>query len=134
MSSKPENTFIAAVHRKLDKSVYREKMANPYRGGTPDVWYSGAKRDLWIEYKFIPKLAVRVPNKIDLSELQRQWIENRTCEGRNIAVVVGSPEGCIILRWPVPREIETSEFRERAVPKERVAYWIEEQVGVPNDL
>jgi hypothetical protein len=58
VSSKPETTFIQSIHRHLPKEVYREKMANPYRGGTPDVWYSGYKSDLWVEYKFIPKLAI----------------------------------------------------------------------------
>lgn len=124
MSSKPETTFIQSIHRHLPKEVYREKMANPYRGGTPDVWYSGNKRDLWVEYKFIPKLAVRVPNKIELSELQRLWLEARQAEGRNVAVIVGHPGGGIVLFSPFPREIDTETILQNTLTRTRLADWI----------
>lgn len=129
MSSKPETTFTHSIHRHLPKEVYREKMANPYRGGTPDVWYSGNKRDLWVEYKFIPKLAVRVPNKIELSELQRLWLEARQVEGRNVAVIVGCPDGGVILRSPFPREITTPDFQASLLSRKQLAAWIGSQVN-----
>lgn len=129
MSSKPETTFTHSIHRHLPKEVYREKMANPYRGGTPDVWYSGNKRDLWVEYKFIPKLAVRVPNKIELSELQRLWLEARQVEGRNVAVIVGCPDGGVVLRSPFPREITTPDFQASLLSRKQLAAWIGSQVN-----
>lgn len=106
MSSKPENNFIAAVHRKFDEArkPYFEKMHNPYRGGTWDVWYSGLKhgrkasRDLWIEYKFIPKIPTRETTLIlpELSQLQLLWGAERYNEGRNVWVIVGTPEGGVV--------------------------------------
>ena len=129
MSSKPETTFTHSIHRHLPKEVYREKMANPYRGGAPDVWYSGNKRDLWVEYKFIPKLAVRVPNKIELSELQRLWLEARQVEGRNVAVIVGCPDGGVVLRSPFPREITTPDFQASLLSRKQLAAWIGSQVN-----
>ncbi len=96
----PENRFIQRVHKKLDKSVYREKMHNVYRGGTPDVWYSGPGGDLWVEYKWIdsvPKSGTIVPN---LSALQLDWLTKRYAEGRNVLVVVGTPEGAAVISRP----------------------------------
>lgn len=98
MSSGPENRFIASVHTKL-KGIYFEKMHNPYRGGTADVWYSG-KRDAWIEYKWInsvPKKGVLIP---DLSGLQKLWLGNRFSEGRTVFAVVGCPSGAIVFSNP----------------------------------
>lgn len=98
MASGPENRFIKSVNSKL-KGIYFEKMHNPYRGGTPDVWYSG-KRDTWIEYKWInsvPKKGVLIP---DLSGLQKLWLDRRFSEGRDVLVVVGCPLGAIIFSDP----------------------------------
>lgn len=97
MARKPENTFISSVHNHLDPRVYREKMANPYRGGTPDVWYSGDKTDLWVEFKFVilPKRADTVID-VDLSPLQWEWITRRFREGRNVAVIIGCREGAFV--------------------------------------
>lgn len=80
----PENRFIHRVHKRLDKSVYREKMHNAYRGGTPDVWYSGKNGDCWIEYKW---------GRLNLSPLQLKWLTDRDAEGRRCFVVVGTPKG-----------------------------------------
>jgi len=101
--SGPETRFYTSVHRHLppESEFHREKMHNPYRGGTADHWYSGRKADLWVEWKFI-KLPKRVTTVIDLtagsnpvlSVLQQQWISNRFDEGRNIWVCVGFEKGC----------------------------------------
>jgi hypothetical protein len=96
--SKPESSFIAGVHKLLAGACHAEKMHNPYRGGTFDCWYSGTAADLWVEYKFVvlPKRATTliVP---ELSPLQLKWGTERQAEGRNVAVIVGSREGGIIL-------------------------------------
>jgi hypothetical protein len=85
MASGPETRFIQSIHKKLPKTVYHEKMHNPYRGGTPDVWYSGKLRDLWIEYKW---------GKNKPRKLQKDWITKRRAEGRTVWVVTGTPDGC----------------------------------------
>ena len=102
MAAKPETTFYTGVHKHLT-DLYFEKMANPYRGGTFDCWYSG-RRDLWVEYKFI-ELPKRNTTTIDLctprgknmgsplSALQQQWGADRHREGRNIWVIVGISVG-----------------------------------------
>ena len=102
----PENRFIQRVHKHLSRSVYREKMHNPYRGGTPDMWYSGPGGDVWVEYKWqkVPRSGVIAP---DLSPLQLKWIIGRLSEGRNVAVMVGTPKGgalCLSMALQQPPE------------------------------
>ena len=99
MSSKPENTFIASVHRHMPKDLYSMKNANPYNAGIADVWYSGV-RDLWVEYKFIvvPKRPDTVIDLITgknpaISYLQQEWLRSRHEEGRSVGVIVGSKDG-----------------------------------------
>ena len=95
MATKPENTFIKGTHRHL-VNLYAEKMCNPYRAGIPDVWYSGFVRDLWVEYKYLPKPTdFIVP---DLSKQQLRWIKLRKLEGRDVWVIVGMPAGGIIIK------------------------------------
>jgi len=133
MASKPETSFIAGVHRKLPsaQTPYREKMHNPYRGGTWDVWYSGDKHDLWVEYKFLPSVPQRGivdAKRVGLSPLQIDWGNGRYEEGRNLAVIVGCPAGGIILRdleWI--DGIAPEEFKARLVPKPALANWIVQQ-------
>lgn len=138
MSVKPETTFIASVHRHLPSrhEPYREKNNNPYRGGTPDVFYSGTLAPLWVEYKFLPSVPqrgivwlckpdVKVPI---LSVLQREWLRGRYEEGREVAVIVGCPTGGVIMRnlswenaWPV------GEFREALLDRKALAGWVTQQ-------
>lgn len=129
MAVKPENTFRAGVHKHLPKTLHHEKMNNPYSSGTADDWYSGNCKDLWIEYKYI----TRVPSRVNvrpaemLSPLQLRWLNGRHSEGRNIAVVVGCPDGGVILRnqeWEM--EMNPDTFRDRLVPRQAIAQWIVE--------
>ena len=73
MGRGPENRFIASIHRLLPNELHAEKMHNPYRGGTFDVWYSGNKADIWVEYKYDDNW---------LSPLQAKWGRGRHAEGR----------------------------------------------------
>ena len=104
MAAKPETTLYTAINKSLPKDIHREKMHNPYRGGTPDFFYSGNKADKWVEYKWMPynPRAAFVPT---LSTLQIKWLRERHGEGRNVAVIVGSPSGVMILKaleWESP--------------------------------
>jgi hypothetical protein len=73
----PENRLINAVKKELGSDVYSEKMHNAYRGGTPDVWYSGRGGDLWVEWKWIASVPKKGPIVPNLSELQKQWLGRR---------------------------------------------------------
>lgn len=105
-------------------------MSNPYSSGTPDVWYSGNKADLWIEYKFlptVPQTAIIDPLKL-LSVLQANWLNGRYEEGRNVAVVIGCARiGGVILRDQEWMHSYTAQmFRDRLVPRKVIAQWIAE--------
>ena len=130
MSSKPETRFIKSVHDHIPR-VYKEKMNNPFRCGTADVWYSGVLGDLWIEYKYverIPKNAEIIP---EVTSQQAKWLGNRFDEGRNVAVVLGVPTGGVIYRdreWLKPLDPEI--FISCIVSRKAIAQWILAQVGV----
>jgi len=126
MSKGPENRLIQSVHRLLPDTVYYEKMHNPYRGGTPDVWYSGKKRDMWVEYKYlptVPKTGTVVPA---LSELQKLWLRNRWKEGRAVHVAVGCSNGICVFSRPVAWEqgAPAQTFNGLLVTKGEFADWI----------
>lgn len=138
MASKPETSFSQSVHRHLPpiKALYREKMNNPYHGGTADWWYSGRK-DLWLEHKFLPRLPQKGnvwlcnPNVKQpiLSRLQQEWLHGRYEEGRNVGVLVGCPLGGVILRdltWEDALPVEY--FRSLILSRQAVADWIVQEV------
>lgn len=136
MARKAESTFIAGIHKHLAMDVHREKMNNPYRSGTADVWYSGKKADLWVEYKFLPALPKREDTAItlDLSENQKIWLRQRHIEGRNVAVICGCKAGAVVfsnLTWeqPISTKIFTSFIRTRL----ETAQWIYAQTGAASN-
>ena len=128
-TTKPENRFIGGVHRHLPRT-YAEKMNNPWRAGTADVWYSGDRGDLWIEYKFIERIPRSAEILPDLTPRQKRWLNNRFDEGRNVAVVLGTPTGGVIYRnkeWMRPLDHVT--LAGLIVPRDEIARWIFSQVG-----
>lgn len=132
MSAKPESTFILSVHKKLPHALHKEKMHNPYRGGTADCWYSGSKGDLWIEYKFVPKIPVKVNVEANLSDLQKQWLEGRSREGRRVAVIIGCKEGgviCTDFSWL--KSFTPDAFRKQIRTRDEIAAWILSLTGEP---
>lgn len=128
-TTKPENRFIAGVHKYLPRT-HAEKMNNPWRSGAADVWYSGDRGDLWVEYKFIERIPRSSEILPDLTPRQKRWVNNRHDEGRNVAVVLGTPTGGVIYRdkeWLRPLDHET--LAGLIVPRDEIARWIYSQVG-----
>lgn len=128
----PENTFINSVHRYLPVGLYHMKNHNMYNGGIADVWYSGPRADLWIEYKFIV-LPKRDETVIDitagkdpaLSHLQQAWLKDRGMEGRNVGVIIGSREGGVWLpnlAWASP--LKTVAFKGQMQSRSELAAMI----------
>jgi hypothetical protein len=102
--AKPESKFVAKVHRQLPKSVYRQGMGLTATNGTPDVYYEGEKGILWVEYKWTDRiretLNLNTKSSPKLSKLQIKWLDRAFDNNRNVAVIVGSPDGCIIADVP----------------------------------
>ena len=88
-----ETRLYTGVHEKLPKEVYREKMYNPLRGGTPDCYYE-RRRKLWIEYKFVA-LPARDSTviKFNVSDLQTEWLKRCYDNGHAPRVIVGTKVG-----------------------------------------
>ena len=129
MAAKPETTFIKAIHR-LIPNVFAENNNNPFRSGQADIWYSGCSGDLWVEYKYTKILRESTEFRPNTSPLQNRWLGCRLDEGRNVAVVVGTPTGAIIYldrEWLVPAPF--GEHRKREIPRKELATWIFNQVG-----
>lgn len=96
-----EHSYIRSVHRQLKKlapHVYVWKINDNYQGGVADAYYS-SKQDLWIEYKYLKALPKKptTPIRIDLSQLQQDWLYARHHEGRSVCVIIGSPSGSLVL-------------------------------------
>jgi hypothetical protein len=122
--------FISSVHRYLS-DVHCEKMNNPYRSGTADVWYSGNVGDLWIEYKYVPKIPKHAQIIPDLSENQKLWLLSRRAEGRTVFVVVGSPDGAVVIppdRWLLG--VSPAEYMMLIQSRRELADWIRTQTGI----
>lgn len=137
MSKKPETRFYTAVHKALPPDVYREKFHNMYRGGTPDCWYSGSAADLWVEYKWIARLNKRAPIDISqsLSPLQLRWLGERYEEGRNVVVILGTPEGAWVFEdrgWDKP--LDPSHIRNTELTPRDVADYIRRKVCVDDSI
>lgn len=96
-----EHGFIRSIHRKLPSDLEVWKINDNYKGGVADAYYSGDEGDLWVEYKFV-KLPKRGNSKVDfgLSALQIDWLTKQASRGRQVAVVIGSDEGCWIIQDP----------------------------------
>jgi len=125
---KPENRFIAKVHKTLPRYIYAEKTANPYRGGTPDCVYEGLKGYHWIEYKWLPRTPVRsfTPG---ISPLQRKWLMRAYENNREPWVVVGCSDGCFILRNPSEWEGKIPVHTESLFSIKELAELIKEKVS-----
>lgn len=133
MAIKPETSFIQKIHAGFTKSAapYHLKLCLAFTAGVADAFYSGDRGDMWIEYKYIPRIPINADIRPDLSSLQRMWLAARSAEGRRVFVIVGTPLGGVILH---PHEFDSgipvAKFRERLLPPKAIADWITTNVGV----
>lgn len=125
MAKKPESQFITSVHKHLlpVRQFYRMKNNNPFIGGVADVWYSGSKRDLWVEYKYLPIKVPRADVVPECSPQQLDWILGRRKEGRSVWVVVGTKVGGVIYNndTEIEEGIAATEFMKRLLIREELA-------------
>ena len=84
-----ERTFKAKLRKLIQaRGCYIQSMSSYATNGTPDLWVSGPKGDIWLEVKYDEK--TKGPIKPKLSVLQAKWLHDRLREGRNVAVIVGT--------------------------------------------
>ena len=98
MPVKPETRFYRRVNNRLPPEIHYQKIGSASENGTADIWYSGYRSDAWVEYKWEPKLSRGGVDPLKLLRpLQSLWINRRYREGRQVLVIIGTPEGCAIL-------------------------------------
>jgi hypothetical protein len=118
-----ESAFTRKIHKMLP-SIYCWKISDRYTAGIPDAYYSGALRDLWVEYKFEKKPRMKsgmiLPPK--LTELQKKWLSARHEELRAVCVVQGFADGTALI-IPAPRWTELQN-PSNLVPHSAVAEFI----------
>ena len=98
-----ESGHTQAINKKVKAAgVYALKIQTMMNNGVPDCWYSGNKDDLGVEMKYILKLPKKLTTeiKINLSDLQYEWLTSRYVEKRNVAVAIGSGKGWYIATAP----------------------------------
>ncbi len=124
------------MHRYKPKRVYQEKTNNAFRGGIPDDYYEGNGRPgvLRVEYKY----TARIPKELNLiskttkpalSPLQQRWLNRAYSNGQQVAVIVGTRTGGLILtnrRWEQP--ITKDYFEKHLKDRKAIMMWIERQV------
>ena len=89
-----ESAFRLSVLSKLPASIHRQPMLAGMMGtaGTPDTYLDGPERDLWVEWKILPKedhIPKRVPEKSMPTAIQRDWLDRRFARGGNALVIIG---------------------------------------------
>lgn len=126
MSKKPETQFIKSVHdHMVQEFPYHMKNNNDYIGGIADVWYSGKITDMWVEYKYVTHIPKSDNIRLDLSELQKTWLEGRFYENRNVYVILGTKDGGILFRdmeWT--KHFTQAQLLSRVVSRKTLAEWI----------
>lgn len=115
MTQKAETTFSNLLHSKLDPSIYKEKMSNPFRKGTPDFYYESKGLILWAEHKHIlkPWTIDKEPKDICKSQSwppQLRWLTRAHLNGQQTLVIVGIGQGKTtqgyILSFPFNFEVQ----------------------------
>ena len=120
-----EHGFVRSVHRQLSPDVFVWKINDKYAGGVPDAFYAGPARCLFIEYKYV-KLPKRDTTlvKTSLSVQQKLWLDRMLGMDKQVALVIGSVLGSIIIDKDWDHPIPTELFRQRAMSTQAVAKWI----------
>lgn len=93
-----ESQVTAAFAKLLPSDIYSLKVSlRPgCKVGVADSWYSGPAKDLWVEWKHLP----RSPRSLDAEKLltpnQLKWLRDRETEGRDVAVFISTKAGIVV--------------------------------------
>ena len=122
-----EHGFVRSVHRQLSPDVFVWKINDKYAGGVPDAFYAGPARCLFVEFKYVtlPKKETSLV-RTNLSEQQKLWLNRMLAMDKNVAVVIGSDSGGLILSsgaWN--SQVTKTTFTKYALSNNKISAWIE---------
>jgi len=120
-----ERTLKIAIRRHVLEFAYIQDMKSS-TNGTPDLWISGSKSDLWLEVKCSPDTMLYTRPK--LSTIQKNWLETRYKENRNVAVVVAIDKGKTMLLYTTPAQWATK--RGTPYTLKDFILWVKQKVTV----
>jgi hypothetical protein len=125
-----EKNLISRINRRLPRSIHHQSMTfgSQSFNGTPDRYYDGSRRDLWVEYKQLktaPRSGIAVG---EYSELQIMWMERRYKRGKNVVGMVGTSSGLVCIQT-TPEQWRDGSPLSSAVSVEDAAKWIEDFCG-----
>lgn len=126
-----EGNLIAAVGRKLPKSIHTQSMTLGARSftGTPDRYYDGLKADLWVEWKQLDAMPrdkkvggitpMKERKKGKYTTRQFDWMKRRLKVGGNVLGIIGLPDRTAVIQY-TPEEWEFGTSITAAVSIEEV--------------
>lgn len=129
-----EKALIKAINRKLPKSIHHQSMTfgSMSMNGTPDQYYDGPSRDLWVEYKMLKSMprsglvgGVDAKKQGCYSPLQFDWMERRYIHARsllpvpNVIGIVGLPNRTVVVQT-TPTEWREGSSISKAISLEEV--------------
>lgn len=133
-----ESLLITNVNRKMPKEIHHQSMtfSSMTQNGTPDRYYDGPARDLWVEYKYIDAMPrsrlvgmVHPTKRGCYSPQQYEWMLRRynhsasLPHGPNVIGVVGLPNRTAVIQT-TPTEWREGSSISHAVPLKEVTFWI----------
>lgn len=125
-----EKNLIQRIVRRLPRDIHSQSMTfgSQSFNGTPDRYFDGTKRDLWVEFKQLksnPRSGIAVG---EYSELQLAWLERRWNAGRNAVGMVGTVEGRVCIQT-TPEQWRYGSPVTEALTVQEAAKWIEDFCG-----
>ena len=124
MSRTNESKARERVHRLLPpKSVlHRQSMSGTLEGGTPDFYYEGSIKALWVEWKYTHAKAPQSPPKV--TDLQASWLRRADNNSVEVAVIEGLGNGTYRI-FPETSWEADYDYSPRLNSAKDVAAWIE---------
>jgi hypothetical protein len=126
-----EKQLIAAIVKRLPKHIHSQSMtgASTTTNGTPDRYFDGPLRDLWVEFKQLKAMPKNGVARGAYTPLQIAWMRRRWDNGGNVVGMVGLPNRRVCLQL-LPSEWDGGMPVDEAVSIEEAAAWIADFCGV----
>ena len=102
-----ESTLVKWVKDHLPSTIHSQSMTfgSLSMNGTPDRYFDGPRRDLWIEFKQISAMprdsmvgGVDDKKRGCYSSLQYRWMKRRWATGGNVLGVIGLPDKRVVIQ------------------------------------
>lgn len=127
-----ENNLVSAIVRRTEPRVHSQSMTlgAVSMNGTPDRYFDGAARDLWVEFKQLDAMPrsglaggitpARVRKKGCYTSQQYDWMLRRHNNGGNVWGMIGLPNKLVVIQ-KLPTQWENGSLVSEAVSRDFAA-------------